>query len=105
MFDEVITDTLALQMHYLVRDGFIFTLTIENCPKIRDFSFLSKLTNLHTLNLIGNNKIPDLSFLKQMRQLETFRFSMDVVDGDLSLCKTIKKVRCLRQRRHYTSMK
>ena len=79
-------------------------LTIENCPKIHDFSFLSQLTNLRELNLIGNNKLPDLSFLKQMRQLETFRFSMDVVDGDLSLCKTIKKVRCLRQRRHYTSM-
>ena len=76
-------------------------LTIMNCPKIHDFSFLSKLTNLQVLNLIGNNQIPDLSFLEQMHQLDTFRFSMDVVDGDLSHCQKVRKVRCLRRRKHY----
>ncbi len=76
-------------------------LTIMNCPKIHDFTFLSRLTHLHVLNLIGNNKIPDLSFLEQMNQLDTFRFSMDIVDGDLSICQNIKFVRCLRHRKHY----
>ena len=76
-------------------------LTIMNCPKIHDYSFLSKLTNLRVLNLIGNNKIPDLSFLEQMSQLDTFRFSMDVVNGDLSLCQNIRNVKCLRHRNHY----
>ena len=79
-------------------------LTIDNCSRIRDFSFLYQLTQLRILNLIGNNKLPNLSFLSQMPQLEAFRFSVEIEDGNLSLCKRIKNVRCLRRRKHYTAL-
>jgi hypothetical protein len=59
-------------------------LSIENCPKITDFSVLYDLVNLEHLYLCGKNELPSLDFLNKMKKLKTFVFSMNVADCDLS---------------------
>lgn len=76
-------------------------LSIENCPKIQDFSVLNQLENLEHLELFGNNELPNLDFLNNMKKLKTFSFSMDVKDGDLSKCLNVSCVYSLRNRKHY----
>ena len=77
------------------------SLTIENCSKIKDFSFLEKLTGLRYLCLLGRNQLRNLEFIYSMPELEYFRFSMDVENGDLSPCIRIPKIYCMRHRRNY----
>ncbi|MBP3327943.1 MAG: leucine-rich repeat domain-containing protein [Clostridia bacterium] len=77
------------------------TLSIENCPKITDFSVLSKLENLEHLYLTGSNEIESLSFIKNMKKLKTFLFSVNVLDGDLTPCLDLKYASCLKGRKHY----
>lgn len=67
-------------------------LTIENCPKIIDFSVLNSLSNLEHLALDGKNTLPSLSFLKSMPKLQTFTFSMTVADKDIKPCLAIPYV-------------
>ena len=76
-------------------------LTIENCPKITDFSFLERLTHMKRLVLMGSNQIPSLSFLNHMPDLRFFKFSFEVTDGDLRPCLSVPVVRCLKNKRYY----
>lgn len=76
-------------------------LMIQNCPKITDFSVLSKLENLEHLYLTGSNEIESLSFIKNMKKLKTFLFSVNVLDGDLTPCLDLKYASCLKGRKHY----
>lgn len=77
------------------------SLTIENCPKIVDFSCLYQMVNLEHLHLFGKNVLPNLEFLKCMKKLKTFSFSMFVEDGDLSECLKIPYVNSEHNRKTY----
>ncbi len=77
------------------------SLTIENCPKIKDFSCINQLVNLEHLHLFGQNILPNLNFLKSMKKLKTFSFSMCIEDGDLSMCLNIPYVYSERNRKEY----
>lgn len=81
--------------------GSLTALRIENCPKIVDFSFLSKLENLELLHLCGKNSLNDLSFIRNMPNLKTLILSMNVLDGDLSECTKLSYVYVDKIRRHY----
>lgn len=76
-------------------------LTIENCPKIEDFSCLYELTELEHLWLCGKNVIPSLSFLQKMRKLKTVTFSMEIADGDLTPCLDVSYAYCKKGKKHY----
>lgn len=76
-------------------------LSVQNCPKITDFSFLEKLENLEFLDLDGRNKIPNLSFLKKLPKLKMFIFSMEIEDGDLTPCLDVPYVRCDKGKKYY----
>lgn len=76
-------------------------LIIWNCPQIQDFSFLSQLTHLTHLVLMGSNKLPDVSFVENMPELKYFKFTMEIVDGNLKPCQRIPLARCLKRKRHY----
>lgn len=76
-------------------------LSIENCPKISDFSVLYELNNLEHLRLCGKNELPSLDFLNNMKKLKTFVFSMDVKNGDLSPCLNIPYASTLHNRKQY----
>lgn len=77
------------------------SLTIENCPKISDFSVLSSLYALEHLELYGGNTLPNLKFITGMGKLKTFAFSMDVADGDLTPCLTIPYTYSQKNRKHF----
>lgn len=77
------------------------SLSIENCPKITDFSCLHKLINLEHLYLFGKNELPDLSFLNSIKKLKTFTFSMHVADCDLSPCLSVPYVYSDRNKKQY----
>ena len=77
------------------------TLCVENCAKIKDFSFLFQLKNLEHLVLLGSNKLPDLAFLSSMKKLKTLTFSMEVENGDLTPCLSVPYVDCLKARHYY----
>lgn len=77
------------------------SLTIENCPRIVDFSCLHQLVNLEHLHLFGKNVLPNLNFLKCMKKLKTFSFSMYVSDGNLSECLHIPYVNSEYNRKTY----
>ncbi|MBR3975037.1 MAG: hypothetical protein IKJ88_04150 [Clostridia bacterium] len=76
-------------------------LSIESCPKIKDFSCLHKLTNLEHLSLYGNNSIPDLAFLEKMKNLKTFTFSIEVANGNLLPCLHLEYASCLKNKKWY----
>lgn len=76
------------------------SLSIVNCGKISDFSFLHQLINLEYLYLMGSNALPDLSFLQHMKKLKMFSTSMNILDGDLSPCMALPYV-YVRNRKHY----
>lgn len=76
-------------------------LSIENCPKITDFSVLHDLVNLEHLELYGKNELPSLDFLNKMPKLKTFAFSMNVLDCDLSPCLKIPYALSLQNRKQY----
>ena len=76
-------------------------LSISNCPKIMDFSFLEQMGNLECLELNGKNVLPNLNFLKEMPQLRSFVFSMEVADGDLRPCLDIPYVYSKKNRKGY----
>ena len=76
-------------------------LTIEKCPKIKDFSVLSSMKSLRWLKLVGSNKLPDLEFLRELPNLEAFTFDMDVDNGDLRPCMQIPSVMLIRNRKHF----
>ncbi len=78
----------------------LVSLRIENCPKISNFSVLSKLYKLIDLRLTGNNVLPDLSFLQNMPDLQCFVLCMDVGDGDLHPCLKIPYVHC-QDKKHF----
>ena len=80
--------------------GSLKELTIESCPKIKDFSVLSSLENLEYLYLFGNNNLPNLDFLQNMKKLKVFNFTMNVEDGDLTNCLSIPCATC-KNRKHY----
>ncbi len=75
-------------------------LTIENCPKIQDFSVLEQLHHLEHLQLYGSQTLPNLVFLKQMPRLKTFVFTMNVADGNLLPCMEIPYASC-KNRKHF----
>ena len=75
-------------------------LSIENCPKISDFSVLSSLNNLETLSLEGNNEIPSLRFLNDMKKLRFFNCTMNITDGDITPCLSVPYVN-IKGRKHY----
>lgn len=77
------------------------SLTIESCAKITDFSCLSELENLESLELYGSNKLPNLAFLSKLKKLKHFNFSVEVEDGDLTPCLDIPYVWCAKNRKHY----
>ena len=76
-------------------------LSIENCPKITDFSVLYDLVNLEHLHLCGKNELPSLGFLNKMKKLKTFVFSMNVADCDLSPCLQIPYASTYHNRKQY----
>ncbi|MBE5956216.1 MAG: leucine-rich repeat domain-containing protein [Lachnospiraceae bacterium] len=76
-------------------------LSIENCPKITDFSFLNQMHNLEHLSLFGKNKLMNLNFLFKMPNLKTFTFSMEIESGDLTPCLNIPYVWCKKGKKHY----
>lgn len=76
------------------------TLSIDSCPRIKDFSILQHLTNLEHLELYGNNLISNLNFLTGMKNLKTFTFTMNVKDGNLNPCMNVPYVSC-KNRKHY----
>lgn len=76
-------------------------LSIENCPKITDFSVLYDLVNLEHLYLCGKNELPSLDFLNKMKKLKTFVFSMNVADCDLSPCLQIPYASTYHNRKQY----
>lgn len=76
-------------------------LSIENCPKITDFSVLYDLVNLEHLHLYGKNELPSLGFLNKMKKLKTFVFSMNVADCDLSPCLQIPYASTYHNRKQY----
>ncbi len=75
-------------------------LCIDHCPKITDFSVISKLNNLEYLELRGKNEIPSLDFIKNLPNLKLINLSMNVLDGDFSALKNVRyaDVIC---KRHY----
>ena len=75
-------------------------LSIENCPKISDFSVLSSLNNVEALSLEGNNEIPSLKFLNDMKKLRFFNCTMNIKDGDLTPCLSVPYVN-IKGRKHY----
>lgn len=77
------------------------TLSIMNCPKITDLSFLCELRELEHLDLIGNNEIPCLDFLKAMPKLKHFNLGFNVLDGDLTPCLSVPYVNLEKARKHY----
>lgn len=79
-------------------------LSIQNCPKISNFTCLGELNNLEYLQLLGKNTLPNLSFLNNLPCIKRFEFSMDVADGDLSPCLRIPYVRSHKDRKHYNHM-
>ena len=76
-------------------------LEIENCSKIKDFSFLKKLNKLKNLTLLGSNEIDNLGFINNMPDLEDFTFSIIVIDGNLNPCLNIPNAFCINHKRHY----
>lgn len=76
-------------------------LTIANCAKITDFSFLHDLRELENLELYGSNDIESLSFLKDMPKLKVFNFGINVVDGDITPCLNVPLVNMEKARKHY----
>lgn len=76
-------------------------LSISNCPKITDFSFLNQMVNLEYLELNGKNILSDLQFLKRMPRLKCFVFSMKIEDRDLSPCLNIPYVYSQKNRKGY----
>lgn len=76
-------------------------LYIENCPRIKEFSFLERLVNLEHLSLHGNNKIPNVDFLKRMPKLKSFTFSMEIENGNLDSCLDVPYVWCKKGKKHY----
>ncbi|MBQ1272180.1 MAG: hypothetical protein IIY12_01630, partial [Clostridia bacterium] len=80
-------------------------LTICKCSKIKDFSFLSQLTNLEYLQLEGSNILPDLKFLDQLPNLKTLRIEMQVSDGDLTPCLRLSNVWFKKIYKHYNLKK
>ena len=76
-------------------------LSIENCPKISDFSVLYDLNNLEHLHLCGKNELPSLEFLNNMKKLKTFVFSMNVKNCDLSPCLNVPYASTFHNRKQY----
>ncbi|MBE5888095.1 MAG: leucine-rich repeat domain-containing protein [Lachnospiraceae bacterium] len=76
-------------------------LSIENCPKITNFSILYDLVNLEHLHLHGKNELPSLDFVNKMKKLKTFVFSMSVQDYDLSPCLQIPYASTYHNRKQY----
>lgn len=68
-----------------VRDT-LRALSIQNCPRVTDFSWLPELTNLEYLSLLGKNQLPNLAFLNKMQKLKCFTFSMEVMSRDITPC-------------------
>ena len=95
-YNRKITDISALERSSKSLRG----LTIENCPKITDFSVLSSLVNMEALSLEGNNEIPNLRFLNNMKKLKFFINTMNITDGDLTPCLSIPYVN-IKGRKHY----
>lgn len=76
-------------------------LSIQNCPKITDFSSMQTLKKLEHLELLGKNQLPNLDFLNEMRNLKTFVFSMNVASFDLTPCLQIPYVYSVNNNKQY----
>lgn len=96
-YDRSLCDTKSIRSC----DKTLKTLSIMNCPKITDLSFLCELRELEHLDLIGNNEIPNLDFLKVMPKLKHFNLGMNVLDGDLTPCLSVPYVNLEKARKHY----
>lgn len=66
------------------------SLAIESCPKITDFSVISKLKELEYLELGGKNEIPNLEFIKELPKLKMVKLSMNVLDGNISCLQNVQ---------------
>ena len=75
-------------------------LAFENCPKITDFSVISKLKELEYLELKGKNELPDIGFIKELPKLKFLILTMNVLDGDVSCLQELQYVDAV-CKRHY----
>jgi hypothetical protein len=75
-------------------------LAFENCPKIPDFSVISKLKELEYLELKGKNELPNLDFIQKLPKLKFLILTMNVLDGNMSCLKNIQYVDAV-CKRHY----
>ena len=75
-------------------------LAFENCPKITDFSVISKLKELEYLELKGKNELPNLDFIKKLPKLKFLILTMNVSDGNVSFLLNIQYVDAV-CKRHY----
>lgn len=81
--------------------GNLRSLSVRNCPAIKDFSVLSDLANLEFLHLHGKNELCDLMFLQHMPNLKGFTFSMPVRSCDLMPCLQVPYVDFSRGKKEY----
>lgn len=101
--------TLDLSYNYSLNDindlekvsNSLKDLSIDRCPKIKDFSCLEKLVNLEHLYLWGGNTLPNLAFLNALKKLKIFTFSMVIEDGDLTPCMQLHYAYCAKNKKFY----
>lgn len=99
---QLINDRLIQDISHLADTAeTLKELSIQNCPRIKDYSVLQKLTNLVYLCLEGSAKLPNLDFLDCMPKLKTLILGMEVENGDLNPCRRLSYVYCSRMHRYY----
>lgn len=77
-------------------------LRIEDCPKIKDFSVLSKLHKLESLSICGNSgELKNLNFIYEMPNLEFFVSDYNVLDGNIKPLLKLPYASILQNHRHY----
>lgn len=97
-YARVLTDISALALHA----GTLQRLDLDKCRKIKDFSPVGQLTQLHWLNLCDCQAIPSVSFAQRLPALVHFVFFGTVVeDGDLSCLKRLPHV-AFNNKSHYS---
>ncbi len=77
------------------------SLAFENCPRVTDFSVISKLNALEYLEMKGKNELPNLDFIKVLPKLKFVALSMTVVDGNVDCLRNIQYADAV-CKRHYT---
>ena len=100
--DLCVWDCRALQdISELSYASALRSLSVRNCPGIKDFSVLPSLLNLEYLELHGQNALTDVAFLRHMPKLKFFALSMPVSSCDLTPCLNIPYVDLVKGKRGY----